>query len=63
MATQKYYIVTDGVEVDNIYGDQSPICLCETEVYRLSAEWGVDLFEIMHEASPSEIAKYGFYDC
>ena len=62
MENKTYYIVTEGIEADRIYGDQEPICLSATEVIRLSAEWGVNLFEIMHEASPEEIEQYGTYD-
>lgn len=56
-----YYFPNDG-HADAIYGSQYPVCLDEAEVKRLSREWGEDLFEVMHEATPDEIAEYGVYN-
>ena len=55
-----YYICTEGIEADKIYGDQYPFCMDADEVKRLSKEWEVDLFKVMHEADEDEIKEYGF---
>lgn len=57
-----YYMIDSNIDPDTVYGPFNPICLDEAEVKRLSADWEVDLFEQMHEASREEIAKYGVYD-
>lgn len=56
------YYMADDEFADKIFGDQYPVCLDKKEVERLSREWGVDVFEQMHEASQSEIDEYGVYD-
>ena len=50
MRSKTYYFIDYGINPDSIYGDGYPVCLDEAEVQRLSREWGVDLFEQMHEA-------------
>lgn len=55
------YYVADDEYADAIYGDQHPVCMDEAEVKRLSKEWGVNLFEQMHEADDEELEKYGVY--
>ena len=55
-----YYFPNDGM-ADRIFGDQEPCCINEGEVKRLSAEWGIDLFEIMHEATDEEMKNYFLY--
>lgn len=58
---KKYYFANEW-HIESIYGEQNPICIDENEVRRLSAEWGVDLFEQMHEASKEEIKEFGIED-
>ena len=59
---KKYYIITEGPKAEEIYGNQYPVCMDETEVKRLSQEWNEDLFEVMHEATPAELEQYGTYN-
>ena len=59
---KKYYFINAGENPDRIYGDGYPVCIDQAEFDRLSREWDLDLHEIMHEASPEEIAEYGVYD-
>lgn len=58
---KKYYFANEE-HIESIYGDQNPICIEENEVRRLSTEWGIDLFEQMHEASKKEIEEFGIED-
>ena len=55
----KYYFVTNEMDVDRIYGNIEPYCMTEEEVKHLSAEWDVNLFEQMHEATADELAQFG----
>lgn len=48
--------------IDRIYGTQSPVCVDETEIERLAAEWGMstdDLMAQFHLASQDELEQYG----
>lgn len=54
-----YYFINDNVNPDTIYGSAYPYCMEQAEVDQLSREWGVDLYEQMHEATEAEIAEYG----
>ncbi len=54
-----YYFINDDINPDTIYGSAYPYCMEQSEVDQLSREWGVDLYEQMHEATESEIAEYG----
>lgn len=59
LTPETLYIVTEGKEADSIYWNQYPVCMTEAEVRWLSKEYGTNLFEVLHEASPEEIEKYG----
>ena len=61
--TRTYYFINSDVNPDSIYGSEYPVCITETEIARLAAEWEKpDLMEQFHEASENEIAEYGVYD-
>ena len=57
-----YYFVTNEMDADGIYGNAYPYCMTEEEVKYLSAEWDVNLFEKMHEATADELAQFGTGD-
>lgn len=57
-----YYFIDSNVDPVMIYGDGYPVCLSRKEVERLSAECGVNLFDVMHPASALEINEYGVYE-
>lgn len=58
----EYYFIDERVDPVMIYGHEYPVCLSRKEVERLSAEWGVNLFDIMHPATAAEINEYGIYE-
>ena len=58
----KYFFINADVNPELIYGSDYPTCLSEKAVRALSNEWGVDLFEQMHEASQKEIESYGVFE-
>ena len=58
----KYYLPSDSINPDTIYGSGAVVCISEDEVSRLSREWGTDLLAQMREASRQDIRDYGTYD-
>lgn len=58
----RYYLPTDNINPDTIYGSGAVVCISENEVRRLSREWGTDLLVQMREASRQDIRDYGTYD-
>lgn len=58
----KYYLPSDSINPDTIYGSGAVVCISEDEVRRLSREWGTDLLAQMREASRQDIRDYGTYD-
>lgn len=58
-----YYFINSDVNPDTIYGSEMPVCITETEIARLAAEWeNPDLMDLFHEATADEIDEYGVYD-
>lgn len=57
-----YYFINDGINPECVYGQEEPVCIDAATVEWLNTEWGVNLFDNMHEASAEEIEEYGVYD-
>lgn len=57
-----YYLPTDGIDPETIYGNGEIVCIDEAEIRRLSREWDVDLFQQMRPATNDEVAEYGVYN-
>lgn len=58
----RYYLPSDSINPDTIYGSGAVVCISEDEIRRLSREWGTDLLAQMREASRQDIRDYGTYD-
>lgn len=62
---KKYYFINSDIDESLIFGPESPCCIDEQEIERLSGDGWPDseeLMEMFHEASKSEIETYGVYD-
>ena len=62
--TKTYYFPDSEYAID-FFGSESPVCVDADELIRVSAEWGIDIDELMdqvHEANENEINEYGIYD-
>lgn len=58
----RYYLPSDSINPDTIYGSGAVVCISEDEIRRLSREWGTDLLAQMREASRQDNRDYGTYD-
>lgn len=56
------YYFPDDEYVDEVFGAQDPICIDEQELDRLCREWGEEVRDQVHEATPEELERYGHYD-
>lgn len=54
-----FYLPKDGINPDTIYGGNPVVCISESEIRRLSAEWGTDVMEQMRPATEAEFAEFG----
>lgn len=55
----KYYFANPE-RIEEIYGDQMPVCIPETDLQNLASGWSIsvdDLMDQLHEASAAEIAQ------
>lgn len=62
---KKYYFINSDVDESLIFGSESPCCIDDEEIRRLSGDgWPEfdELMEMFHEATASEIEMYGVYD-
>lgn len=61
----KTYYFPNDEHSDAFFGGADPVCVDLVEALRLAKEWGLSEMELMsqlHEATASEIEKYGVYD-
>ena len=59
------YYFPDPEHSDSIFGSEIPVCIDGAEVIRLASGWDMtadELLDQMHEASDSEIDKFGTFD-
>lgn len=54
-----YYLPKDGINPDTIYGGNPVVCISESEIRRLSAEWGTDVMAQMRPATEDELNEFG----